>query len=94
MVFQKASYSEVSIGIERKITVKKYAIVGVGGRSKMFLDALLEYWKTVSSLVQRQEHGAQREKENLIWADGRRDVCQTLLVMYEVDKALSRGNST
>ncbi|MBW2035619.1 MAG: hypothetical protein JRI94_18955, partial [Deltaproteobacteria bacterium] len=66
----------------------------LGETEKIFLDALLEYWKTVSSLVQRQEHGAQREKENLIWEDGRRVVFQTLLVMYEVDKALSRGNST
>lgn len=62
----------------------------LGNTEKDFLVALLEYWKTISALIQRQEHGGQREKENLVWEDGRRIVFQTVIVMYEVDRALSR----
>ena len=54
-----------------------------------FLDALLTYWGTVSDLAQRQEHGAQKEGEPLKWEDARRVIFQTMLVMYEIDKALS-----
>jgi hypothetical protein len=54
-----------------------------------FLDALLTYWGTVMDLHQRQEHGAQREGQPLTWEDGRRVVFQTLLVMYELDRALN-----
>ncbi|HEV8424514.1 MAG TPA: hypothetical protein VGS14_04940 [Actinomycetes bacterium] len=53
-----------------------------------FLDALLAYWGTVSDLVQRQEHGAQKEGRPLAWEDGRRVVFQTVIVMFEVDRAL------
>jgi hypothetical protein len=55
-----------------------------------FLDALLAYWGTVSDLVQRQEHGAQREGESLVWEDGRRVVFQTANVMFEIDRSLTR----
>jgi hypothetical protein len=61
------------------------------GQSKAvaaFLDALLSYWGTVSDLVQRQEHGAEKEGEDLTWEDARRVVVHSLLVMYEVDRAL------
>jgi hypothetical protein len=51
-----------------------------------FLDAL---WRALGALVQRQEHGAQREGEPLGIEDGRRVVFQTLSVMYEVDRALA-----
>ncbi len=53
-----------------------------------FLEALIGYWGTVSDLIQRQVHGAQREVERLGIEDGRRVVYQTLNVMYEVDRAL------
>jgi len=53
-----------------------------------FLDALLEYWGTVSDLVQRQEHGATREEAQLTWEDGRRVVFHTAIVMFEFDKAV------
>jgi hypothetical protein len=49
----------------------------LGATEKPLLDALLTYWGTVSDLVQRQEHGAQREGESLSWADSRRVVFQT-----------------
>lgn len=57
---------------------------------KPFLDALVSYWGTVSDLVQRQEHGAQREREGLGWEDARRVVFHTALVMYEVARAVAR----
>jgi hypothetical protein len=51
-------------------------------------DALIGYWGALSDLVQRQEHGAQKEGIALGWEDARRVVFQTLLVMYELDRAL------
>jgi len=52
-----------------------------------FLDSLLVYWGCVSDLVQRQEHGAVKDGDELRWEDGRRVVFHTLMVMYEVDRA-------
>lgn len=49
---------------------------------------LLDYWRKANDLVQRQEHGAAREPdESFIWEDSRRVVFQTLIVMYEIDRA-------
>ena len=62
----------------------------LGDKEKAVLEALLNYWGTVADLTQRQEHGEQKEGEQLVWEDARRAVFQTLLVMFEVDKALSR----
>jgi len=62
----------------------------LGKTEKAFLDALYCFWESVSDLIQRQEHGAKREKEKLIWEDGRRVVFQTMVVIYEIDKALKR----
>jgi hypothetical protein len=59
------------------------------GSTTSFLEALLAYWGTVSDLVQRQEHGAQKEGRELVWEDGRRVVFQTVIVMFEIDRALS-----
>jgi hypothetical protein len=56
-----------------------------------FLDALLAYWGTICDLVQRQEHGGQREGQALVWEDGRRVVFQTAVVMFEIDRSLSRA---
>lgn len=53
-----------------------------------FLNALIPYWGTVNDLAQRQEHGAQREEYQLIWEDARRLVFQSLVVFYEIDRAL------
>jgi hypothetical protein len=60
----------------------------LGTTAAPFLDALLAYWGTVSDLVQRQEHGAQKEGRPLVWEDGRRVVFQTAVVMFEVDRTL------
>ena len=61
----------------------------LGTTAAPFLDALLAYWGTVSDLVQRQEHGAQKEGDALIWEDGRRVVFQTAAVMFEIHRAVS-----
>ncbi len=58
-------------------------------REEKFLDSLLNYWKALSGLAQRQEHGIQDVKESLAWEDGRRVVFQTAIVMFEVDRSLS-----
>jgi hypothetical protein len=60
----------------------------LGSTEKPFLDALIAYWGTLSDLVQRQEHGALREGDDLVWEDGRRVVFQTCIVMYETSRAL------
>lgn len=62
----------------------------LGSTERPFLDALISYWETVNDLIQRQEHGAQREKESLKWEDARRVAFHTLLVMYEVARAVAR----
>lgn len=62
----------------------------LGKTEKSFLDALYDFWESVIELILRQEHGAEREREELVWEDGRRVVFQTMIVMYEIDKALKR----
>ena len=64
-----------------------------GDAERAFLDALLVYWGTVSDLVQRQEHGAQKEGEPLLWFDARRVVFQSALIMFEIENTLSRFRS-
>jgi len=66
----------------------------IGGRVKSeslrdFANALLAYWGSVVDIVNRQEHRAATEREDLTWEDARRAVFQTLIVMHEVDRALS-----
>lgn len=59
-------------------------------KEKKFLDSLVDYWKALSGLVQRQEHGIQDVNGSLTWEDGRRVVFQTAIVMFEVDRSLCR----
>jgi hypothetical protein len=61
----------------------------VGSTTTPLLDALVSYWKAVSGLAQRQEHGGQKEGRELVWEDGRRVVFQTAVVMFEIDRALT-----
>lgn len=56
---------------------------------KPFLEALMTYWGAVNDLIQRQEHGGQREGNPLVWEDARRVVFQTVVVMYELDRSLA-----
>jgi hypothetical protein len=60
----------------------------LGEARRHLLDALVSYWGEVNDLLQRQEHGGQKEGEPLAWEDGRRAVFQTALVMYEIDRTL------
>ena len=52
------------------------------------LDALVSFWVAVSDYAQRQEHGAARETGRLTAEDGRRLLFQTMMVMYEIDRAM------
>lgn len=63
----------------------------LGDTEKPFLDALISYWDSIDDLTQRQEHGAQKEGKPLLWEDGRRLVFQTAIIMFEIDRALSRS---
>jgi hypothetical protein len=58
----------------------------LGDTTRTFLVA---YWQAVNDLAERAEHGSQREGSPLLWDDGRRLVFQTLLVMVELQAALS-----
>ena len=60
----------------------------LGDARRHLLDALLTYWGEVHDLLQRQEHGGQKEGEPLAWEDGRRAVFQTAVVMYEIDRTI------
>ncbi len=62
--------------------------IELGTTESAFLDALVSYWGAVADLAQRQEHGSQREGTALVWEDARRVVFQTVVVMYEVARAL------
>jgi hypothetical protein len=61
----------------------------LGSSERLFLEQLLGYWGTVSDLVQRQEHGAQKDGTVLAWEDARRVVFQTMIVMYEIHRCLT-----
>lgn len=57
----------------------------LGEDAPVFIGALVGYWRAVTKLAQRQEHGASK-KTPLAPEDARRVVFQTMLVMYEVDR--------
>ena len=65
----------------------------MGSAESKFLSRLVMNWGAVSDLVQRQEHGAQRDGAPLKWEDARRVVFQTMIVMYEVDRSLNKASS-
>lgn len=56
-----------------------------------FLDTLIDYWRKVNDLVQRQVHRGQKEGRPIDLEDARLVVFQTLIVMYEVHRAASRA---
>ena len=59
----------------------------VGEKIAALFDALIDYWVAVVDLVQRQEHGAQKEGSVLTWDDGRRVVFHTASIMAELARA-------
>jgi hypothetical protein len=72
----------------RMEAVLKARASALGETEAAFLEALHVYWCALDELVQRQEHGAQRERTPLLWEDGRRVVFQTAVVMLEVARSL------
>jgi hypothetical protein len=79
--------------INRLRTVLGHVVPHPSQSVEAFLSALIAYWKSVDDLVQRQEHGAQKEGESLNFEDARRVVFQTMIVMYEVHKAICSQKS-
>jgi hypothetical protein len=47
------------------------------------LEALGDLWEATNALIQRQEHGAQKEGEPITWDDARRVVYLTMFLMIE-----------
>jgi hypothetical protein len=82
--------ADKSHDVRRIEAILRFHAAELGKTENPFLEALLGYWATTSALVQRQEHGAQKEGQELVWEDARRIVFHTAILMYEVDKAVSR----
>ena len=61
----------------------------IGKTLRPFVDALYAYWDALSDLVQRQEHGGQKEGEPVSWEDSRRIVFQTTNLMFELHKTFN-----
>jgi hypothetical protein len=78
--------------IARISAVINYQKNGIGANIVPLLDALLVYAGTLSNLIQRQEHGGQKEGSTLTWEDGRRIVFQLANVMIEVDRSISTAS--
>ncbi len=90
-VFEEKSTEPKSHTVKRIRKVLKEKSSNLGETVENFLEALLPYWGTVSDLVQRQEHGAQKEKgEDINWEDSRRVVFQTANIMYELHRTLRK----
>jgi hypothetical protein len=70
--------------LDRLSAVIKQHHPALGERRRRLFDALFNYWRVAIEIVQRQEHGGQREGEQLEWEDGRRAVFHTGVVMIEV----------
>ncbi len=81
---------DISKTVRRLKAVLEHKKEKFGKTEKPFLETLLNYWGTVSDIIQRQEHGGQKEGKPLVWEDGRRVVFQTAVVMYEIDSSLSK----
>jgi hypothetical protein len=54
-------------------------------------EVLSAYWATTSNLVQRLEHGAQKEGEAVTWDDARRAVFLVASAFLEIDGAVGRA---
>jgi hypothetical protein len=64
------------------------------GRVNAAIDSLLELWRSVVDLFQRQEHGGQKGGDPLTWEDARRVVFLTLIAMTEIDRVTLRRTDT
>jgi hypothetical protein len=59
----------------------------LGDARANLLKSLGDYWEATNDVVQRQEHGGQKEDQPLEWEDARRVVFHTASVMYEFARA-------
>ncbi len=64
---------------------------GPSGTPAEFNDALVAYWGVLSDQVMRQEHAWQKEGAPIDWEDARRVALHTLVVLYEVARAVEHG---
>ncbi len=78
--------------IERIRAVIKSCKPGAGKTTVACLDALLRCLEKLIPLIQRQEHGSQREGSNLLWKDSRRVVFHTAILMYEIDSVIGESS--
>jgi hypothetical protein len=91
-----SQYQPTNVDVDKAHTVARIKAVlnscasKLGTSEKPFLDALIAYWGTVSDLIQRQEHGGQKEGTPLAWDDARRVVFQTYVVMLEIGRSFAR----
>lgn len=89
-------YKPINAPEDKALTVARMRAVlnhrkgNMGHKEIACLDALLVYWGTVIDLIQREEHGGQKEGTPLVWEDGRRVVFQLAVVMFEIDRSLAR----
>lgn len=74
--------------VKRINAVLKYRGNQLSSTVLPFLDSLLNYWGCLSDLIQRQEHGNQKEGRTLVWKDAKRVVFHTAILMYEIDASL------
>jgi hypothetical protein len=74
----------------KRIRAVLYMLADRLGTTQKFFDVLITYWETVNDLIQRQEHGGQKEGHPLIWDDARRVVFQSAVVMLEISKNLEQ----
>lgn len=65
----------------------------VGEKRAVLLRALGDYSEATLGIVQRQEHGAQREGGDLRWHDARRVVFHAASVMYEFAESFREATS-
>lgn len=63
----------------------------LGERSKPFLDALKDYWDKLARRYQLLVHHKTPEAQTLTLNDAKWIVYQTAMVMFEIDRSLSRG---
>ncbi len=61
----------------------------LGAKRNAFMNALIDYWGTLTDMIQRQEHAGAKEGEPITWADARSVVFHTLVVFSEFDRSLS-----
>jgi hypothetical protein len=89
--FQPADVDQDLQHVVNRVGAVLVACTGtLGETEKLVLDTMMEYWRALSDLVQRQEHGAQRDKGALVWEDGRRLVFLTGVAMHEIARSLVR----